>query len=242
MYLNNFMKQFCVIGLLFIISFGLDAHLKLYTFYTPSHKILFDQWFLPSLQDEYDLIVETYEQECLSARFLSPGWTKTTYRKIELILRAILENWGDIFIYSDVDVQFFGKTEAVILKNIKDKDIILQREDPYGGLCTGFFVCRANEKTLHLFRSAKNIMHNNKKVSDQEAINRVLKQQNYWDIQWGYLPDVFFGGGLKTGKLWKIGMSLIIPNDIVMHHANFSIGIPTKIAQLEYVRDLVLEK
>ena len=38
---------------------------------------------------------------------------------------------------------------------------------------------------------------------------------------------------------WEPGCELNIPQDIVMHHANWTIGIENKIAQLQYVRDIV---
>jgi len=32
---------------------------------------------------------------------------------------------------------------------------------------------------------------------------------------------------------------MLVPKDIVMHHANWTVGIKNKIAQLEYLRDIV---
>src|SRR5579863_9116343 len=81
--------------------------IKLYAIYTPSHEILKDSYFLPSIQDDFELIIENVEQTCESAKFMSAGWTKTTIKKVDLIIRAIQENWDSLFIFSDVDIQFF---------------------------------------------------------------------------------------------------------------------------------------
>jgi hypothetical protein len=35
------------------------------------------------------------------------------------------------------------------------------------------------------------------------------------------------------------GLDLPVPEGIVMHHANYVVGVEQKIAQLEYVRDIV---
>src|SRR5277367_302503 len=122
-----------------------DGKMRLYALYTPSHEILKDDFFLPSIeatQDDFEIILEFCEQTCRTAEFMSEGWTATTMRKVDLILRAIKENWGEVFIFSDVDIQFFSPIKEVILTLMKDKDIIMQKNNPDGVLCTGFFACR----------------------------------------------------------------------------------------------------
>ena len=92
---------------------------------------------------------------------------------------------------------------------------------------------------------------------DQERVNILIKRMK--NIKWGYLPREFFsagyGGELNLWKQllnlfycnvlrryshlrWKPGLSLKIPKNIVMHHANFTTGVANKISQLEYVRSL----
>lgn len=211
----------------------------MYALYTPSHEVLKDTFFLPSIQDDFEVICEFCEQTCKSAKFMSDGWTKTTMRKVDLIIRAIKENWGGIFIFSDVDIQFFAPIQEYILELMQGKDIIMQRNNPEGVLCTGFFVCRANEKTLKLWKDVKKTMQKKRLNSDQISFNQCIKKRskkNPYGLVWDYLPDCFFGAGTLTGHLWKKGQKLPIPPDIVLHHANWTQGIENKIAQLEYVR------
>ena len=219
--------------------------IKLYAVYTPSHEILKDEFFLPSLQDEFEIIFEFCEQTCPSAKFMSDGWTETTIRKVDLIIRAIKENWGSIFIFSDVDIQFFCPIQDTILIYMRDKDMVIQKNSPSGVLCSGFFACRGNEKTLQLWTDVKKTMEKGGSYSDQNSLNHCIKRsskKNPYDIAWGYLPDTFFGGGTLTGCEWRPGMLLPIPHNIMMHHANWTKGIKNKISQLEYVRDEVLSK
>lgn len=226
------------------ISFSQEK-IKLYALYTPSHEVLKNDYFLPSVQDDFDIVFELCDQECPSARFMDTGWTQTTMKKVDLIIRAIHENWGSFFIFSDVDIQFFRPIKKRILKLIEGKDIIMQRNSPNGVLCTGFFVCRANERTLQLWTDVKNLMEQNSLNSDQNSFNQCIKRSNNrnpYDVVWAYLPNSFFGGGTLTGCEWHPGMLLPIPQNIMMHHANWTKGIHNKIAQLSYVRCEVMRR
>ena len=245
--MRNYILSFLILATCSTDSFS-QQKIKLYALYTPSHEVLKDRFFLPSIQDDFDIILEFAEQTCQSAHFMDKGWTDTTMHKVDLIIRAIEENRGEIFIFSDVDIQFFGPIQDTILTLMEGKDIIMQRNNPEGVLCTGFFACRANEKTLRLWKDVKKIMEKNKSNSDQISFNQCIKKgskKNPYGISWAYLPNNFFGAGTLTaytGYLWKPGMSLPIPDDILLHHANWTKGVKNKIAQLRYVKDEVAKK
>lgn len=243
------MKKLFVMSAIFLFFYAVESFshekIKLYALYTPSHEVLKDEFFLPSLHDDFDIVFEFCDQTCPSAKFMSEGWTETTMRKVDLIIRAICENWGSIFIFSDVDIQFFCPIQEEILRLMRDKDLVIQRNAPNGVLCSGFFACRGNEKTLQLWQDVKQTMQKNKLNSDQNSLNRCIKRgskKNPYNVVWDYLPDTFFGGGTLTGCEWHPGMFLPIPRDIMMHHANWTKGIKNKIAQLVYVRNVVLSR
>jgi len=226
---------------------GKKMQLPLYVVYTPSHKILFDEWFFPSLKKNDNgnirLVITELPQECESAKYKEEGWTDTTKKKVDYIIQAIEENWGRLFIYSDVDTQFFEPFFDLVIKLIKSKDFLVQKNSPSGTLCSGFFICRANEKTLALWRSVRAYMETSSKISDQEALNHYLnKKSNFFKVRWDYLPDSFFGGGLYTGKRWNPDTYLSLPEIIIFHHANYTSGIKNKIKQLNHVADQVRER
>jgi hypothetical protein len=242
-------KKLYVFSLIAVFCFSVysccGAKIKLYALYTPSHEVLKDKFFLPSIKDDFEVIIEFCEQTCPSAKFMSEGWTKTTMRKVDLIIRAIKENWGTFFIFSDVDIQFFAPIQDAVIKLMKDKDIVMQKNNPAGVLCTGFFACRGNEKTLRLWTDVKKTMKKKASNSDQNSFNQCIKKKskkNPYNIVWAYLPDSFFGAGTRTGREWRPGMSLPIPRDIMIHHANWTKGIKNKIAQLIYVRNEVRKR
>lgn len=221
--------------------------LKMYVFYTPSHQVLLEEWFLPSLKayDDYEVIIELHPQECPSGDFHAPGWIDTMKRKVDLIIRAINENWDKVFVHADVDIQFFGPTQNLIRELMQYNDLLCQRDKPdspalpRGVLCAGFFACRGNEKTLQLWQLIKEKISNQN--NDQRLLNDFVVKQNMMKIRWGYLPtSKFWGPGTFNPKLfWCPGMPLSVPEGTLMHHANFTVGVKNKIAQLQYVRNVI---
>jgi len=104
-----------------------ELAVKLYSFYTPSHEALKDKWFLPSLKDDFELDIAEYPQECQTGAFMDKGWIDCMMKKADLIIRAIQENPGKIFIHADVDIQFFGPVKDTIEKIMKGKDMVIQK-------------------------------------------------------------------------------------------------------------------
>ena len=215
--------------------------IKMYIFYTPSHVEMLEKFFLPSLtaHDDYEIISEVYEQQCESGEFMKAGWIETMHHKVDLVIRAIKENWGKVFVHADVDIQFFGPTQEIICKAMEGKDLVIQQDDPYGLMCAGFFACRGNEKTLKLWQTIKRVM--NEEIHDQDVLNVLVRKRNdQFNIVWDYLPRTqFCGGGSFTGKHWEPGLALQVPEDLRMHHANYTYGIENKLKELEYVYDVM---
>jgi len=237
--------RYIILGACFFSATFAQQKIKLYALCTPSHEILKDQFFLPSLQDNFELIIEHVDQTCSSAKFMDEGWTQTTLQKVNLIIRAIKENWNTIFIFSDVDIQFFAPMQEKIIKLMEGKDIVMQKNCPSGVLCTGFFACRGNAKTLQLWEDVKKMMEINSLNSNQNSFNHCIKRHNKknpYGVVWAYLPNSFYGGGTLTGCEWLPGMFLPIPPRIFMHHANWTKGVKNKIEQLNYVRKEVMRR
>lgn len=151
---------------------------------------------------------------------------------------------GGVFIHSDVDIQFFRPTKAIISALMQDKDMVIQKDHPRGLSCAGFFACRGNERTLKLWQEVKKrlmdkeYMRANPKTNDQLEMQNFTIKSNPFNVVWALLPNEFFGGGTISGKRWNPGDTLVVPQGIFMHHANWTVGIENKIAQLEYVRNM----
>jgi glycosyltransferase involved in cell wall biosynthesis len=231
---------------------------KLYTCYTSSHRALFDKWFYPTLQDDYDLIAKKFNMTYSNGKYMSRGWHKAILHKIDLITHAIKDNWNDIFLFSDADIQFFKKTENAILSCMADHDLIAQKDADdavgmntvpgfSGHLCTGFFACRANERTLGLWKAVRQQCLSRKQHHDQYWLNHYLngfqphKEDNIFGVKWDYLPPEFYSPGIHRGNRgeWFPGEELVVPGDIILHHANWTAEVRNKIIQLERVREIV---
>ncbi len=210
------------------------------TFLTPSHEVFLNEWLLPSIQDDFEIIIGRAPQECPTASFMKFGWTKTTKKKVLHVIDTIKNNMGRIMIFADVDIQFFGSIEAIIKEMLETNDFVIQKNDPKGGLCTGFFALYCNEKNLRLWKRTYEYMLTNNRKSDQTSFNHILKEKFNNKITWSYLPtSLFIGGGTFRSESWTPGDFLEVPPTILMHHANYSKGIENKLAQLEHVRDYI---
>ena len=237
----------------------------IYCYYTPSYEILVNEWFRPSLKDNFEVILikGTYQKQAVN--YQENGWYDITREKTEYIIKAIQDNWNEVFIFSDPDIQFFLKTENCIRNLSKNRDLVLQRDSPSGKICSGFFALRGNDKTLRLWQDIYNLI-GSEKGDDQDCLNSLMlitsnflikclyklldlktKYQfskyglNPYGIKWEYLPKEFLSGGNVTGRYWKPGMSLELPKNIIMHHANWTVGLKNKLAQLEHVKTLFQE-
>jgi len=214
--------------------------IRMHVMITPSHEHFFKKWFSPSLKDDYELVVTRHKQES-SGIFMKPGWTKAVLRKVDMIVDAIKRNWGKIFIYSDVDIQFFRPTWPIIASLIGNNDMLIQRVcmDSKRGSCTGFFACKGNERALKTWEAIRAHMirvHAGKKeADDQRGFNAVMKK-NPFQLKVADLPPSFFSGGMYNCQLWQPGKKLRIPKDIVLHHANWTLSVGNKLKQFAYVR------
>jgi hypothetical protein len=203
--------------------------MNIYTFLTPSHKFLYENYFLKTLPPTFRLNpLDIEHQYCESASFLDKGWTQTTINKIILLIKACEENMGKYFVYSDVDVQFFDKNICnLLMQEIEDKDIACQDDNTL--YCSGFFICNANDRTLKLFN--KIYCSWNHKDSDQKMLNKYL-----YLCKSKKLSNKFFTVGQILKKHWTDEV-FTLPPDICLHHANWTVGIENKIKLLNLVKD-----
>jgi hypothetical protein len=211
--------------------------IPLYSLFTPSHRVLQERYFEPTLPPDVELHLRFIEMD--GAGFIQdPSWRRAILCKVELILEALDRHMGDVFAYTDVDVQFFGSFAGEFRRALSRNDLIFQADAPGPALCAGFFFCRANDIT-HAFwrRVLDEIRVTEAREDDQQVARRLVWKTP--GLRFGCLPPIFFGGGTLTGRGWKPGDTLQLPRGLLLHHANFTAGIENKIRQLDYVRELV---
>jgi len=209
--------------------------MKLYTFYTESHKLFLDNYFLPSFQKtnkNISIEIKKFDQYCKSGEYEKDGWYDMMLKKINYILYSIEQTWGDYFIHADCDIQFFDSMDD-LKTNIEDYDILAQ--DDGDTICNGFFVCKSNENTKKLFTEVKKLM--NIKYNDQITLNKIKDKY----IKYKLLDQRYYSIYRYTNKkVWTpdINLSNLKLDNIIMHHANWTVGIKNKIKLLDKIKQI----
>ena len=224
--------------------------MKVYIFFTESHKFLMDDWFLPSLKKynaKLEVDITEYEQKCASATLNQDGWLETMHYKIDTIIKGIEENMGSAIIHSDIDIQFFGYVLQDIQNGLAENDVVFQK----GGrtICMGFLACKCNDKTLAFFKKIKEEMTKQQKHDEfcakhllnlphdlrDHKLTAPKKYQNSW-VKWDYLPTERFIGGHEVATSTAKGQWKKVPEGTLMHHATCT-TFQYKTKQLQYVKD-----
>lgn len=237
---------------------------------TPSHEILERDWFRPSFKDNCPLeVFHSGKVERCNGLWGSASFNTAIYDKTKFIMQQVARHQGEMLLWADVDIQFFEPVLPKLEALMGDNDMIFQKDcHLFHEICAGFFVTRCTKKTL-LFWYLAYLLVSTKKfliwvtrgkflyqyiniMNDQRAVNLLLgifakppigkKRRNLFGIKWEYLPDIFYCPGVNYSQIWKPGDHLNLPENIVIHHANWTLGIEHKIAQLEYVRDVIKQR
>lgn len=213
--------------------------MNLYTHYSDSHKIMYNDYFLSSLRKIYsksELNLRTlyHEQTTAEGRFMSPGWHEAMDYKILVILKAIEECKGSWFIFSDCDVQFFAPFLNDIEVEIKDKDIVCQEDR--GTLCAGFFACQASDKMKEVWETVRARFRS--LTNDQNALNcfKLRFNSSTLDKYKFFTVGNFFNNSSGT-FVWDNVSNIVPPKNILVHHANYVEGTENKIKLLEMVKN-----
>jgi hypothetical protein len=209
--------------------------IPLYSLWTPSHRVLKEKYFEPTLPADVELHLRYVESE--GAGFIQDeSWRRAIIWKVELIIEATARH--DVFAYSDIDVQFFGSFEEWFHRALARHDLVFQADAPGPALCAGFFFCRSTETTRRFWRLVlEQIRVTEAREDDQTVARRLVNQMR--DLRHTCLPPVFYGGGTFTARVWSPGDPLLLPDGLLMHHANFTLGVANKVKQLDYVRELI---
>lgn len=224
--------------------------MKIYTIFTDSHKELLHEYFIPSFYnnidnldaiDSIDLVVKKIPQLCKTATYGRSGWIETMLHKVDQHIEACENNFGKNFIYFDCDIQFFKPFIDQMIEELGDNDIACQNDvfpfDNRPTYCAGMFICKASEKTLDLFKSMrKNMIENS--YRPQEYNDQVALNENLYKIKHKLLSEKFYTIAQTTNCLWHNDYNINnIPNNIIVHHANWTHGVDNKIKLLDFIKN-----
>ena len=100
----------------------------------------------------------------------------------------------------------------------------------------GFFVVKKNEKTVNLFNKVYEKM--GEYAHDQEAMNALISKT---DVKYDRLPPRYYSFGALNGhRRWDESCKdIVVPKDIIIHHANWTEGIDNKLKLISQVKHKV---
>lgn len=221
--------------------------MDLLTNYSDINEVLYYNYFLKSEIKEYNVIAEKLEQKCKSGSYMSEGWSDITRDKMISIRNYIHNTKNECFLYSDVDVLFLQKTKDYLIKLLYDSDVDilfqsdLQEIDLSYIYNTGFFICKVNNITKKLFDYISNKTFE-KNEDDQVVLNNIIKD---FDIKVKCLSKLIYNYNFwrldniqyKDNINWSDDIFIKIPNDTLVFHANWTVGIDNKIKLLDMIRN-----
>lgn len=183
--------------------------MKLYSICTPEASYLRDQWFLKTLQDDWELhIVDLQDAPRGSGDYLSQEWYHCISRKIPVLLDAISASPDEIIIWADMDIQFFRPCTDIVTECMQDRDIVFQRWRKAGAdVNSGFMAIRCNATSRAFLADVAAAPFEGRPYADQDVINDRLRTQGL-PLRWGLFPR----------EVYQVMLGLI-PSSIALHHA-----------------------
>lgn len=156
-------------------------------------------------------------------------------RKVRMFIRAS-EMEREPFVFADADCQFFGPDPAAELLAMSTGFDLSAQNDGGARLCAGLFVGRPNPELAWFFDQVLSCMGSYK--DEQDALNARWKECR---VKAQQLPSRAFTLAMGMGwKVWRGGNGEIdaasIPSDIVVHHANWMVGVDRKIYAMDRVK------
>jgi hypothetical protein len=205
---------------------------KIYSCYSPTHRRLLEEHFLPSIPSGFDVVLRRFDQVCASGDYKSEGWGEAMKNKIGLILEAI-DHESEPFIFSDVDVRFYDFGPEHLSREMSEENGNLPEirfQNDNGGCCSGFMFIKPCQRTKSLFQTVLEAIP--RFNDDQDALNGhalplLLKTESTKMIRTSLLPR----------RYWNIGPNWdgLVPNDITIHHGNWVVGVDNKLKVMDDV-------
>lgn len=216
--------------------------LKVCTIFSPSH-LLFYKKFMNSYpyQEGVELVVNYLPQEC-TGEYECKDFYKPMARKVDFIIKQLKTLQTDEYLmYTDCDVVFYKPFRDDIIKCLECSscDMLFQHDGI--SLCAGLFIARRSDSVIQFFEAVKEAtkQYNN----DQTALNMLIRS---FPVQFGVLPDRYYTFGTRNARIeggvqrWEPDITdFFVPNDIILHHANWTSGEENKLKLISKVKEMI---
>jgi hypothetical protein len=213
---------------------------KIHALYTPSHSRLVEEHFLPSAAKFFGAgsVDCQLVQGAPEGSYGTPGFVSYCQQRVRRYAE-VCEAAGEPLVLSDVDVRFYGDVPADLeeVARAGEHDAYHQWDGP-GGHCMGFVFVRRPAHFARVLRQVEELVRVNETLDDQRALRLLVIMQSVQGSL-GVLPtSKYWTSGLR-GHTWLPGEPLSPPGEMLMHHGNWTHGVPNKLALLSAVAGLV---
>lgn len=201
---------------------------------TDSHYEMYENFFLKTVPKN----ITTLHKVLTSVgdgRYQSSSWQEGVTTKLKWALECFEQFPSEIFVLSDVDMQFFPTFSFENLKqelHASGRDILFQKETRFSECAevnTGFYIARSTPWSIELLREAISYCEALTNQNDQIAINTILSSRDQ-PSKWGHLPLRYYARSQGFPP----------PSDVVLHHANVTMNVGEKISQMHRVKRWVM--
>lgn len=207
--------------------------MKLYACFSPSHRILYDRFFAPTVPRSFDLHAwQIPHQHVTTANtYRSDCWEEALVDKVDWQIEACAENQGAYVVFADVDLVFFGDPVPDLLsRRAHDMDFyFMEGRQGFNRFNTGFFMMRCNAHTLKLLEDVRVELAAKRFRGDQEAMRRMIDRP---ELSWEFLP--FDSYSLQHENFDALD-EVVIPCESFVHHATKCPGPKAKEEYLSHV-------
>jgi hypothetical protein len=223
---------------------AIDSRLRLVSLASELYEEILNDFWLRSVPSDCRPVLRVFHEGPVT--YAEGSWHRVMERKLNLILERIeKEAEGSIFVFSDVDIQFFGPIADDLRCLVQGYDLLFQHDrgthhpPVLEWLNSGFIVIRACSASRQVFEKARAYLRekDDPRVDDQGALRAVTVDERQARI--GLLPTRYWTHGCPD---WTPRQGIDPPADILMHHANWIIGNGIKVAQLGIVREIVEDR
>jgi hypothetical protein len=124
--------------------------------------------------------------------YLSDEFLRCIRAKLDLVVRSVEENLGDIIVWCDVNIRFFDLSPSALAAELESSasDVLFQRESPrMDDVNTGFFVCRCTPAALDFFTTVRSELESHPNENEQIVVNRLLFKEK-WEMWNGKCESV----------------------------------------------------
>ncbi len=167
------------------------------------------------------------------------SWHHALRKKAEATLEWVTKLEGKFLIFSDVDIQFFGKARPVVEEMFGDPelDIVFQAEYRLkkfrrGCYNTGFVGIRCSQKVAQFYSRMVEADLSKLELGDQTWTNNHIEKSGL--VHRAFPPSI-----------WATSQGMPLPDDIVLHHANCTRGknaVRRKHSHMNRVQSMVAQR